>query len=92
MEKGERKLVRQVEVGLGRLSEMLGSASLSFPRPAPAVAVGPSVGQREGTVPEYVMVSVNLDGREIAQAVTKPSTRIQNRTQRRNTAVRGKRI
>lgn len=47
-------------------------------------------GGQAGGVPEYVMVSVNLDGREIAQAVTKPSTRIQNRTQRRNAAVRGR--
>lgn len=47
-------------------------------------------GGQSGGIPEYVMVSVNLDGREIAQAVTKPSTRIQNRTQRRNAAVRGR--
>lgn len=42
-------------------------------------------------IPEYVMVNVHLDGRQIAQAVTKPSTRMQNRTQRRNAAVRGNR-
>lgn len=58
----------------------------------PGVATaGPSVWQ-ETSSPEYVMVSVNLDGREIAQAVTKPSARIQNRTQRRNAAVRGNRL
>lgn len=40
MEKGERKLVRQVEIGMGRVSQMLSASLLSIPQPTSAVAAG----------------------------------------------------
>lgn len=81
MEKGERKLVRQVEVGMGRVAELLGAVPAVGGRSMSVAAAGPSVASGE---PSPIIVQ-NMHVREEAdiRRVADELWRLQQRRDRR---------